>query len=150
MPRRKRNSILHSRTTQARMKSSQDASIAGDLFGRHYPQDGGRVRLCRRHEVRPRGIAIASADKMAILSPVHSGGVVTFSGKVNAVWNISMEVRVRVETENPWTDEFRHPDSSYLTLVALDKHWKPNPITKLHLESEENHLRSRWATRKRA
>ncbi len=42
-------------------------------------------------------------DRMTFLFSVHVGELVTFNASVNAVWRTSMEVGVRVETENPRT-----------------------------------------------
>ena len=39
--------------------------------------------------------------------------------RVNAAWRTSMEVGVRVESENPRTGEVRHTNTAYLTMVAL-------------------------------
>jgi len=46
-------------------------------------------------------VVTAGMDRMTFLFSVHVGELVTFNASVNAVWRTSMEVGVRVETENP-------------------------------------------------
>ena len=47
----------------------------------------------------------ASMDRMSFLVPIKIGQLVTFTATVNAAWNTSMEVGVRVEAEDPRTGE---------------------------------------------
>jgi acyl-CoA hydrolase len=81
-------------------------------------------------------VVTAGVDRMAFLTPVHVGELVTFSASVNAAWRTSMEVGVRVDAENPRTGERRHTNSAYLTMVAVDEHGKPVPVPPLIAETE--------------
>ena len=53
------------------------------------------------------------------------------------VGRTSMEVGVRVETENLRTGEIRRTASAYLTYVALDEKGRPLEVPPLILETEE-------------
>ena len=44
---------------------------------------------------------------------------------MNAAWRSSMEVGVRVESENVRSGEVLHTSTAYLTMVALDDDGKP-------------------------
>jgi acyl-CoA hydrolase len=70
-------------------------------------------------------------DRMTFRVPIHVGGLVTFQASVNAVWHTSMEVGVRVDTEDPRTGERRHSNSAYLTMVAVDERGNPVPVPPL-------------------
>ncbi|MGH2909197.1 MAG: acyl-CoA thioesterase, partial [Solirubrobacteraceae bacterium] len=67
------------------------------------------VKFCRSR------VVTVSMDRMDFLVPVHVMDVVTFKATVNASWNTSMEIGVRVESENPSTGEVRHSNTAYLT-----------------------------------
>ena len=86
-------------------------------------------------------VVTAGVDRMAFLTPVHVGELVTFSASVNAAWRTSMEVGVRVDAENPRTGERRHTNSAYLTMVAVDEHGKPVPVPPLIAETDVEHGR---------
>jgi acyl-CoA hydrolase len=70
-------------------------------------------------------------DRLNFLVPIYVGELVTFRATVNAAWRTSMEVGVRVESENPMTGSRRHTNTAYLTLVALDDGGDPAAIPPL-------------------
>ena len=72
-------------------------------------------------------VVTAGADRMTFEQPIHVGQLVTLHASVNAAWNTSMEVGVRVEAENPRTGELLHTNSAYLTMVAVDDDGRPAP-----------------------
>jgi acyl-CoA hydrolase len=88
---------------------------------------------------------------MTFLAPVHVGELLTLRSSVNAVWRSSMEVGVRVESENPVSGEVRHTNSVYITMVAVDEAGHPvAPLPKLRCESPEELRRERDAQVRRA
>jgi acyl-CoA hydrolase len=86
-------------------------------------------------------VVTAGVDRMAFLTPVHVGELVTFSASVNAAWRTSMEVGVRVDAEDPRTGERRHTNSAYLTMVAVDEEGRPVEVPKLLAETDEQQER---------
>jgi acyl-CoA hydrolase len=118
-----------------------DANSAGFIHG------GTVMKLCDeaagaaavKHS-RSR-VVTAGVDRMAFITPIHVGELVTFSASVNAAWRTSMEVGVRVDAENPRTGERRHTNSAYLTMVAVDQDGKPVPVPPLITETDEQHSR---------
>jgi acyl-CoA hydrolase len=127
-----------------------DANTAGFVHG------GTMMKLCDeaaalaavKHS-RCR-VVTAGMDRMTFLVPVRLGELVTFSAAVNAVWRTSMEVGVRVEAENPRSDERRHTNTAYLTMVALDADGRPAPVAGLLLEDDVERRREREAQVRRA
>jgi acyl-CoA hydrolase len=91
----------------------------------------------------------AAMDRMTFTSPIHIGELVRCQAKVNAAWNTSMEVGVRIEAENPVTAEVRHTSSAYLTMVALDHDGHPTPVPDLLPESDDEIRRQREAELRR-
>jgi acyl-CoA hydrolase len=82
-------------------------------------------------------VVTASMDRMTFRVPIHVAELVTFQASVNAVWQTSMEVGVRVDTENPRTGERRHSNSAYLTMVAVDEGGTPARVPPLLAHGDE-------------
>ena len=57
----------------------------------------------------PRSPAV---DRMTFIAPVQVGELMTFRATVNAAWNTSMEVGVRVEAESPRSGDSRHTSTA--------------------------------------
>lgn len=70
----------------------------------------------------------ASVDRVDFREPVHVGDLVIMKSSVNYVGTTSMEVGVRVETENLLDGVRRHTNSCYLTFVAVDRDGRPVPV----------------------
>jgi len=68
---------------------------------------------------------------------------------VNRVFRTSMEVGVRVVTENLMTGERLHTCSAYLTFVALDEKGNTTSIAPVVPETEEEKRRFREAGERR-
>lgn len=87
----------------------------------------------------------ASMDRMSFLVPIKIGQLVTFTATVNAAWNTSMEVGVRVEAEDPRTGVVQHASTAYLTFVALDDEGRPTKVRPLKPTTPDEERRMREA-----
>jgi acyl-CoA hydrolase len=133
--------VADSQTQLVKWMGVLDANSAGFVHG------GTVMRLCDeaagaaavKHS-RCR-VVTAGMDRMAFVTPVHVGELVSFSASVNATWRTSMEVGVRVEAENPRTGERRHTSSAYLTMVAVDDDGRPIEVPPLVSETDEQRSR---------
>jgi acyl-CoA hydrolase len=127
-----------------------DANAAGLVHG------GAVMRLCDEAAgiaaIRHCGgrVVTAAMDRMTFVSPIHIGELVTCRAQVNAAWNTSMEVGVRVEAENPRSGEVRHTSTAYLTMVAIDDEGRPTPVPPLIPEGDDEFRRQREAELRRA
>ena len=70
-------------------------------------------RFCRTQ------VVTVSIDELHFLHPIQRGHIAIFRSCVNAAWNRSVEVGVRVEGEDPLTGERTHTASAYTTFVSL-------------------------------
>ncbi|CAJ0626631.1 12520_t:CDS:2 [Entrophospora sp. SA101] len=61
-----------------------------------------------------------SVDAVHFMQPIKVGDFLIIQASVNRSWNTSMEVGVRVETENPITGKRKYCCHAYLTFVALN------------------------------
>lgn len=76
-------------------------------------------------------VVTASVDDVHFIAPAYKGDIINIKACVNFVHKTSMEVGVRVDSENPLTGRFCHIVSAYLTFVALDKNKQPTLIPAL-------------------
>lgn len=102
------------------------------------------VKHCRQR------VVTAGMDRMTFRVPIHVGELVTFQASVNAVWHTSMEVGVRVDTENPRTGERRHSNSAYMTMVAVDEQGNPVEVPPLLTASAQERRRESEAQLRRS
>ena len=82
-------------------------------------------------------VVTLSVDQVMFLEPIHVGELVTFLASVNYTGNSSMEVGIRVVTENIQQRTVRHANSCYFTMVAVDENRKPQAVPKLVPEGED-------------
>jgi acyl-CoA hydrolase len=147
---RPHRSAEHSRSTLTYRMGVTDANVAGNVHG------GWIMKLCddvavvaaRRHTDGMR-VVTAAVDGMRFRHPVHVDDVLTLRASVNAAWRTSMEVGVRVESDNLQTGVRMHTCTAYLTLVALDDDEKPTEVPQLIPETPEERRRWREATLRR-
>lgn len=89
-----------------------------------------------------RGVVVtASMDQVSFRAPIRKGDVAVLQSQVNWAGNTSMEVGVRVESEDMFTGERRHTSTAYLTMVALDASGRPTAVPELGLETAEQRRR---------
>lgn len=79
----------------------------------------------------------ASVDRIDFHHPIKLGDVVTITASVNRVFNTSMEVGVKVISENHSKGNKQHANSAYLTFVGVDENLRPVKSPEIIPESEE-------------
>ncbi|HEV2491110.1 MAG TPA: acyl-CoA thioesterase [Candidatus Acidoferrales bacterium] len=94
-------------------------------------------------------LVTASVDYLDFRSPIRIGDLIVLKSKVNRVFHTSMEVGVKVYSENILTQERRHTSSAYLTFVAVDENMQRHPIRPLILETDEDRRHWREAGERR-
>lgn len=95
-------------------------------------------------------VVTASIDALHFIAPIRLGHVVEIKACVNATGRTSMEVGVRVDSENPLTGEKFHNVSSYLTFVALDGNGRPKPVAQIVPTNDVEKRRNLAAQKRRA
>ena len=123
--------VPESAMSTVRLMMPSDANIAGNVFGgaimRYMDEIAGIVAF--RHAGT--NIVTASIDRMNFYAPVYVGDLLTLKASVNYVGKTSMEVGVRIESQNRYTGKVVHTGSCYLTYVALDKKGKPTAVPQI-------------------
>jgi acyl-CoA hydrolase len=122
-----------------------EANTAGNVHG------GTIMKMCDEvagiAAIRHCGSRVVTAgmDRMTFVHPVLVGNLVTVRATVNAAWRTSMEVGVRVESEDVRTGERQHTSTAYLTMVAIGDDGRPAPVPPIECESDEELRREREA-----
>jgi uncharacterized protein (TIGR00369 family) len=127
----------------------QDANQAGNVHGGVIMKliDMAGAIVAQRHTRT--NVVTASVDRIDFLHPVFIGDVLFLKASLNLVGRTSMEVGVRVESENPITGEIRNTASAFLTYVALDESGKPIEVPPLILETDDQKRRNKDAQARR-
>jgi len=94
-------------------------------------------------------VVTASMDELLFRAPIKHGQVVVLQAMVNWAGRTSMEVGVRVESEDPYSGVRTHTSTCYLTFVAVDEKGQPKPVPALEVESPESKRRWQQAERRR-
>jgi uncharacterized protein (TIGR00369 family) len=76
-------------------------------------------------------VVTLSVDQVTFRQPIHVGELVTFLASVNYTGKSSMEIGIKVVTENIRTQVVRHTQSCFFTMVAVDDEHKPTPVPPL-------------------
>jgi acyl-CoA hydrolase len=76
-------------------------------------------------------VVTLSVDQVMFRQPIHVGELVSFLASVNHTGTSSMEVGIKVVAENIRTQEVRHVNSCFFTMVAVDSERKPVPVPSL-------------------
>ncbi len=141
--------ISESSVIMVQPMSPQDANLSGNVQGGVIMKliDLAGAIVAQRHTQT--NVVTASVDRIDFLHPVFIGDVLFLKASLNLVGRTSMEVGVRVESENPLTGEIRHTASAFLTYVALDKNRKPLGVLPLILETDEEKQRNEHAQARR-
>jgi len=141
--------VCESASEYSELALPNDANGLGNLLGgkvMHLVDLAGAMAAMRHAR---RAVVTASVDSLNFLHPVRIGQLVVLRSSVNRVFHTSMEVGVKVVTEDLMTGERLHTCSAYLTFVALDEFQKPTAIPPVIAETETEKRRFRGAGERR-
>ncbi|WP_110929194.1 acyl-CoA thioesterase [Bacillus massiliglaciei] len=113
-----------------------DANNIGTMFGgklMSYIDDVAAISAMRHARS---DVVTASTDSVDFLHPIQVGDAVSLESFVTYTGRTSMEIIVKVTTEDLVTGEQNLCVISFLTFVAIDKDGKPIPVPKLIPETE--------------
>lgn len=90
-----------------------------------------------------------SVDQVVFREPIHVGELVTFQASVNLTGRSSMEIGVRVTTQDLVQQVVRHTNSCYFTMVAIGPDGRPVPVPPFEPRTPEEQRRHVAAGRRR-
>jgi len=105
------------------------ANFSGNVHGGTILKFLDQIAYACASRYAGRYVVTLSVDQVMFLQPIHVGELVNFLAAVNHTGTSSMEVGIKVIAENIRTQEVRHANSCFFTMVAVDDQRKPVPIT---------------------
>ena len=126
-----------------------DANPLGNMLGGRVMHLIDIAGALAAHRHANSHVVTAAVDYLDFRFPIRVGDFIVLKSSVNRVFRTSMEVGVKVFSENILTGELRHTSSAYLTYVAIDLNREPHPAPPLVLETEEDRRRYREAGERR-
>ncbi|NLD15393.1 MAG: acyl-CoA thioesterase [Gammaproteobacteria bacterium] len=94
-------------------------------------------------------VVTLSVDQVTFRQPVYVGELVTFLASVNFTGRTSMEVGIKVITENIREKSVRHTNSCFFTMVAVGEDGRPIQVPKLEPVTADQKRRYQNALQRR-
>ena len=104
------------------------ANFSGNVHGGHILKLLDQVAYACASRYAKRYVVTLSVDQVVFRQPIHVGELVTFLASVNYTGTTSMEVGIKVVTENIQTQVVRHANSCFFTMVAVNEDGRPVQI----------------------
>lgn len=141
--------VSESRSAMTQTVFPNDVNNNGTLYGGrllNWIDTLGSI-VAKRHSRS--AVVTVSIDSLSFLNPARQQDIVMLEAWVNFVGTSSMEIEVRVVSENPFTADRTKNCRAFLTYVAMDDEGKPKKVPGLILETDEEKLRFEAAKERR-
>jgi acyl-CoA hydrolase len=117
------------------------ANFAGNVHGGSILKLLDQVAYACASRYASKYVVTLSVDQVTFRQPIHVGELVTFLASVNHTGTSSMEIGIKVIAENIQTQEVRHVNSCFFTMIAVDENRKPVAVPTLRPFTEEEKRR---------
>jgi len=126
-----------------------DTNVFGNLMGGRlmYWMEIASALSAQKHCDAP--VVTASVDNISFESPIRLGNVVHIEAKVSRAFTTSMEVHMKVWSEDLKRQHTYKSNEAYYTFVALGDDNKPKAVPQLIPETEEEKKLFEGALRRR-
>ncbi|NBD23456.1 acyl-CoA thioesterase [Paenibacillus glycinis] len=126
-----------SRSTMMQLIFPSDTNYHGTMFGGKVMEYMDKIAAITsmRHARGP--VVTASTDSLDFVAPIRVGDVIDVEAYVTWTHRSSMEIYVKVETENLYTGERKTAVTAFFSFVALDENGKPKPVAAVIPETDE-------------
>lgn len=133
----KKKFVRESKVTMTELVLPNDTNTLNNLMGgrlMHW-MDIGSAIAAQKHSNRI--VVTASVDNISFGKPIQLGDVVTLEAMVSRAFNSSMEVVVKVKTENIPSGKCEVTHSAFFTFVAVDQGGRPIDVPEAVPETDE-------------
>lgn len=127
------------------------ANPLGNVLGGHVMHLIDITAAIAAHRHSNSYAATVAVDYLDFRHSIKVGQLIVLKSSVNRVFHTSMEVGVKVFSEDFLTGERQHTSSAYVTFVALDEKGTPKPVPPVLCETpterrryQEAEIRRRW------
>lgn len=137
--------------TMTVLMTPDTANFSGKVHGGTILKLLDQVAYACASRYAARYVVTLSVDQVIFRQPIQVGELVTFLASVNYTGTSSLEVGIKVIAENIRSQETRHVNSCFFTMVAVDDDGKPVAVPPLRPFSPDERRRHDAAVkRKRA
>jgi len=118
-----------------------DANVHGTVFGGRVMSwiDEIGALAAMRHARKP--VVTVLIDAVGFCVPIRVGDFAVVEAVVTRAWTTSMEIWVKVETEDPFADTRQNAAQAFLTFVAVDTAGAPQPVRPVLPETDDEKTR---------
>ncbi|GED34334.1 acyl-CoA thioesterase [Brevibacillus centrosporus] len=146
--------VSESRTVMTDLVFPPDTNHLHTIFGGKVMAHVDKIACIAAMRHCRRAVVTVSSDSFDFLAPIKTGEAINLEAYVTWVHKTSMEVFVKVESENLLTAERRLTARAYLTFIALDDEGKPTAVPQVIPETDEEksqyeHAEERYHIRKK-
>jgi acyl-CoA hydrolase len=134
--------IQHKSLTMTVLMTPDKANFSGNVHGGATLKMLDEVAYACASRYCGHYVVTVSVDQVMFREPVHVGELLTFMASVNYTGSTSMEIGIRVVTENIRARTQRHVMTCYFTMVAVGDDRKPIKIPQLNIVTEDD--KRRW------
>ena len=127
--------------TMTVLMTPDTANFAGNVHGGTILKLLDQVAYACAGRYAGRYVVTLSVDQVVFRQAIHVGELVTFLASVNYTGTSSMEVGIKVMAEDIRSQEARHVNSCFFTMVAVDDDRKPVPVPPLRPFTPEERRR---------
>jgi acyl-CoA hydrolase len=113
------------------------ANFAGNVHGGTILKFLDQVAYACASRYAARYVVTVSVDQVMFRQPIHVGELVTFLASVNHTGTSSMEVGIKVVAENIRSQQKRHVNSCFFTMVAVNDDRQPVAVVALQPTTEK-------------
>ena len=113
-----------------------DTNLLGNVLGGRVMHLMDMCAAMSAYKHARTSVVTASVDRLDFLAPAKMGEIMILKSSVNYTGKSSMEVGVRIESENPKTGHIHHTSSAYLTFVSLNENGKPKRVDDINPEND--------------
>jgi len=113
-----------------------DTNLLGNVLGGRVMHLMDMCAAMSAYKHARTAVVTASVDQLDFLAPVKMGDIMILKSSVNYTGKSSMEVGVRIESENQKSGDIYHTSSAYLTFVSLNENGKPQRVNDIKPEND--------------
>jgi acyl-CoA hydrolase len=125
------------------------ANFSGNVHGGTILKYLDQVAYACASRYAGRYVVTLSVDQVVFRQAIHVGELVTFYASVNYTGRTSMEIGIKVVTEDIREKTVRHTNSCYFTMVAVGDDGVPVAVPPLEPHNEEEKQRFEAAVLRR-
>lgn len=117
------------------------ANFSGKVHGGHILKLLDQVAYACASRYAGMYVVTLSVDRVLFLQPIRVGELVTFMASVNYTGNTSMEVGIKVISEDIHKGIATHTNSCFFTMVAMNEDGTPAKVLPLVPQNEDEKKR---------